>query len=328
MFVFCCRDRCRGVRPGAAKGVAPDASFIHPPDRARGHGGTRARHRVWRRRRRRAGTGRDASAPAAAAAAPGGVGAGRLAATSAADADAGGDEAPADVDPDATLRYGAANLVTRFDAHKSSNGYDQNWLAPGLRPADLADARGRAGARPGHRVGVHRRPALRDDAARRRHVLRRHAVRRRRRRRQHRPGQERRGLRPRRLPGERRHRRGHRPDARPLRPQPPGRHVADAAGDAARDDDQPGRLREPRPRLQPGRLRSVRARRVPRGRHGRLRAARRLLEPGLRGRQAHRALLHPRLDDPPQRPAHRCARRHAARPVSRSRRPRASTAST
>ena len=37
---------------------------------------------------------------------------------------------PADVDPDATLRYGAANLVTRFDAHKSSNGYDQNWLAP------------------------------------------------------------------------------------------------------------------------------------------------------------------------------------------------------
>jgi peptide/nickel transport system substrate-binding protein len=38
--------------------------------------------------------------------------------------------APADADPDATLRYGAANLVTRFDAHKSSNGYDQNWLAP------------------------------------------------------------------------------------------------------------------------------------------------------------------------------------------------------
>lgn len=33
-------------------------------------------------------------------------------------------------DPDATLRYGAANMVTRFDAHKSSNGYDQNWLAP------------------------------------------------------------------------------------------------------------------------------------------------------------------------------------------------------
>jgi peptide/nickel transport system substrate-binding protein len=29
-----------------------------------------------------------------------------------------------------TLRYGAPNLVTRFDAHRSSNGYDQNWLAP------------------------------------------------------------------------------------------------------------------------------------------------------------------------------------------------------
>lgn len=32
--------------------------------------------------------------------------------------------------PDATLRYGAANLVTRFDPHRSSSGYDQNWLAP------------------------------------------------------------------------------------------------------------------------------------------------------------------------------------------------------
>lgn len=32
--------------------------------------------------------------------------------------------------PDAVLRYGAANLITRFDPHRSSSGYDQNWLAP------------------------------------------------------------------------------------------------------------------------------------------------------------------------------------------------------
>jgi peptide/nickel transport system substrate-binding protein len=44
--------------------------------------------------------------------------------------DAAAPTTPSDVNPDATLRYGAANLVTRFDAHKSSNGYDQNWLAP------------------------------------------------------------------------------------------------------------------------------------------------------------------------------------------------------
>ena len=32
--------------------------------------------------------------------------------------------------PSGTLRYGAANIVTRFDPHRSSSGYDQNWLAP------------------------------------------------------------------------------------------------------------------------------------------------------------------------------------------------------
>ncbi|HEU4839914.1 MAG TPA: ABC transporter substrate-binding protein, partial [Ilumatobacteraceae bacterium] len=63
-----------------------------------------------------------ASGPSAGGSAPG--------ATTGETEDAGGDAAPDDVDPDATLRYGAANLVTRFDAHKSSNGYDQNWLAP------------------------------------------------------------------------------------------------------------------------------------------------------------------------------------------------------
>lgn len=35
-----------------------------------------------------------------------------------------------EVDTSGTLRYGAANEVTRFDPHRSSNGYDQNWLAP------------------------------------------------------------------------------------------------------------------------------------------------------------------------------------------------------
>jgi peptide/nickel transport system substrate-binding protein len=63
-----------------------------------------------------------ASGPSAGGSAPG--------ATTGETEDADGDAAPDDVDPDATLRYGAANLVTRFDAHKSSNGYDQNWLAP------------------------------------------------------------------------------------------------------------------------------------------------------------------------------------------------------
>jgi peptide/nickel transport system substrate-binding protein len=38
-------------------------------------------------------------------------------------------EAPAG-DPDATLRYGAANIPSRLDPHRSSNGYDQNYLAP------------------------------------------------------------------------------------------------------------------------------------------------------------------------------------------------------
>jgi len=33
-------------------------------------------------------------------------------------------------DEDATLRYGAANLPSRLDPHRSSNGYDQNYLAP------------------------------------------------------------------------------------------------------------------------------------------------------------------------------------------------------
>src|SRR5215203_567111 len=33
-------------------------------------------------------------------------------------------------DPDATLRYGAANVPSRLDPHRSSNGYDQNYLAP------------------------------------------------------------------------------------------------------------------------------------------------------------------------------------------------------
>jgi peptide/nickel transport system substrate-binding protein len=33
-------------------------------------------------------------------------------------------------DPDATLRYGAPNVPSRLDPHRSSNGYDQNYLAP------------------------------------------------------------------------------------------------------------------------------------------------------------------------------------------------------
>ncbi len=33
-------------------------------------------------------------------------------------------------DPDATMRYGAANVPSRLDPHRSSNGYDQNYLAP------------------------------------------------------------------------------------------------------------------------------------------------------------------------------------------------------
>ena len=44
-----------------------------------------------------------------------------------------GTEAPGSTpagDPDATLRYGAANVPSRLDPHRSSNGYDQNYLAP------------------------------------------------------------------------------------------------------------------------------------------------------------------------------------------------------
>jgi peptide/nickel transport system substrate-binding protein len=74
-----------------------------------------------------AGTGTDASAPAGSAAPSESTPEGSAATSEASDA---AETEPADVDPDATLRYGAANLVTRFDAHKSSNGYDQNWLAP------------------------------------------------------------------------------------------------------------------------------------------------------------------------------------------------------
>ena len=74
-----------------------------------------------------AGTGTDVSAPAGSAGPAESAPAGSAATSAASDAEA---TAPADVDPDATLRYGAVNLVTRFDAHKSSNGYDQNWLAP------------------------------------------------------------------------------------------------------------------------------------------------------------------------------------------------------
>ena len=33
-------------------------------------------------------------------------------------------------DPDATMRYGAPNIPSRLDPHRSSNGYDQNYLAP------------------------------------------------------------------------------------------------------------------------------------------------------------------------------------------------------
>lgn len=44
-------------------------------------------------------------------------------------ADDAGDDAPAG-SPGGTLRYAAANEPSRFDVHRSSNGYDQNWLAP------------------------------------------------------------------------------------------------------------------------------------------------------------------------------------------------------
>ncbi|MFV0309742.1 MAG: ABC transporter substrate-binding protein, partial [Desertimonas sp.] len=37
---------------------------------------------------------------------------------------------PRSAAPSGTLRYGAANITTRFDPHRSSNGYDQNYLAP------------------------------------------------------------------------------------------------------------------------------------------------------------------------------------------------------
>src|SRR5687767_2235777 len=36
----------------------------------------------------------------------------------------------AELDLDATLRYAAANAPSRLDPHRSSNGFDQNWLAP------------------------------------------------------------------------------------------------------------------------------------------------------------------------------------------------------
>ena len=41
-------------------------------------------------------------------------------------------------DPDATLRYGAANIPSRLDPHRSSNGYDQNYLAPVFERLDRA----------------------------------------------------------------------------------------------------------------------------------------------------------------------------------------------
>lgn len=43
---------------------------------------------------------------------------------------AGSSDSTQPTNPNGTLVYGAANIVTRFDPHKSSNGYDQNWLAP------------------------------------------------------------------------------------------------------------------------------------------------------------------------------------------------------
>ena len=86
---------------------------------------------MWRRRRRRRPAAGSAPAAATDTVPAGSATDGSAPGATTADTEAaGGDSAPADVDPDATLRYGAANLVTRFDAHKSSNGYDQNWLAP------------------------------------------------------------------------------------------------------------------------------------------------------------------------------------------------------
>jgi peptide/nickel transport system substrate-binding protein len=35
-----------------------------------------------------------------------------------------------ELDPNGSLTYGAANLPSRLDPHRSSNGFDQNWLAP------------------------------------------------------------------------------------------------------------------------------------------------------------------------------------------------------
>ena len=74
-------------------------------------------------------TGGSASAPSGASAPEETSAGGSAPDTTAAE---GGEDGAGDVesDPNATLRYGSAGIVTRFDAHKSSNGYDQLWLAP------------------------------------------------------------------------------------------------------------------------------------------------------------------------------------------------------
>lgn len=41
-----------------------------------------------------------------------------------------GDDASPSGSPGGTLRYAAGNEPSRFDLHRSSNGYDQNWFAP------------------------------------------------------------------------------------------------------------------------------------------------------------------------------------------------------